>query len=54
MPDDVISPPEKIGSRKARIGRRVFIGSALLGGAGWWLTGAVQKARNAARRSADK
>ncbi|MBC8288782.1 MAG: hypothetical protein H8E37_00540 [Planctomycetes bacterium] len=54
MTDEFAAEPVEAPSRKGKIARRVFIGSALLGGAGWWLTGAIQQARREAQRSADK
>ncbi len=42
------------GSRRARIARRTFIGSAIVGGAGYWLFDAARQARNQAIRSTDK
>lgn len=45
---------EESAPRRARWPRRLFIGSALLGGAGWWVAGWIQDARRAAQRSTDK
>jgi len=54
MTDELITETVAAPSRKGKIARRVFIGSALLGGAGWWVAGWVQQARLAAQRSTDK
>lgn len=54
MSDELNPAPAEPSPRKSRIARRVFIGSALLGGAGWWLSGKIQEARWAAQRSGDK
>lgn len=51
MSDDLNPAPAHSPSRRGRIARRVFVGSELLGGAGWRLAGAVG---NAAERSSDK
>lgn len=54
MTDALTTESVEVLSRKGKIARRVFIGSALLGGAGWWVSGWVQQARWAAQRSTDK
>jgi len=54
MTDALSTEPVESPSRKGKLARRVFIGSTLIGGAGWWLAGAIQQARWAAQRSTDK
>jgi hypothetical protein len=54
MSEELNHATRETSSRKGRLARRGFIGAALLGGAGWWLSGAVRKARFAAQHSSDK